>query len=43
MERDTAMLSPKCVTVVLNFFETVFHLKMGLVPPTHLTFIVRVK
>lgn len=43
MERDTTMLSPKCVTVVLNFFETVFHLKMGMVPLTHLTFIVRVK
>lgn len=37
MEGDAAISSPKCVTMVLNFFESVFHLKMGMVLPPHLT------
>lgn len=37
MEGDPAVLSPKCVAMILNFFGTVLHLKMGMIPPNHLT------
>lgn len=37
VEGDPAELSLKCVAMTLNFFGTVFHLKMGMIPPNHLT------